>query len=255
MTDAESEQERDLAVLHCLAEDRDLHIWFVRTVTALLRELEWPPSQAALDRAVDRLVRLFVALGQPGSGSVQGLWGELLVMARGDDPDLLLRAWHSDPLEVHDFIAGPSRAEVKTAIGGRREHHFSLDQLTPPEGGRLLVVSLLLERSSSGQSIADLVAEIEARVGPSLVAKLHEVVTQTLGSDWRRAAADRFSAAAALESLSAYEGALVPRVPATIPPEVRDVRFVVEMWGLPTVPRAELRAVDLWSAFPPPGGP
>ncbi len=56
--------------------------------------------------AVERLVRLFASLAQPPAGSVQGLWGELLLIAHARDPLVLLRAWHADPLEVHDFING-----------------------------------------------------------------------------------------------------------------------------------------------------
>lgn len=249
--DSGAESEQTLAVLLCLAEEESLHRWFLRTAGALVRGLASPITQAGLDAAVEHLVRLFVALGRTGSGTVQGLWGELLVLAHAQNPSFLLRAWHADPMEPQDFIAGAHRVEVKTVIGGRREHHFSLDQLSCSEGCRLAVVSIQLQPTPTGPSVADLVDAIEARVDGGLAPKLHEVVTETLGSDWRRALDQRYSGERALESLRVFDGAAVPQIPAAaVPPEVRNVRFIAELWGVATLSPSDVAGVGLWAALP-----
>jgi hypothetical protein len=248
--------DTELAVLLCTSEDAQLHLWFLRTVGALLGELTAPISQASLDVAVERLVRLFASLAQPPSGSVQGLWGELLLIAHARDPLTLLRAWHADPLEVHDFIDGTARVEVKTCVGTRREHHFSLEQLMCPDGVSLAVASVLIHPSPAGASISDLVEVIEVRIGPGygLVGKLHDVIGATVGRDWRLASDQRYLVAEALATLNVFDARLIPRVSADIPPEVRDVRFTVEMWDVPALGPDALSAIPLWSAFPPPRG-
>lgn len=246
-------EERTLSVLLCRAEDLDLQEWFLRTVGALIGELTERVTQQQLDLAVERLVQLFLALGRPASNSIQGLWGELALIAHSPDPMILLTAWHADPMEPHDFVAGLARLEVKTARGSRREHHFSLEQLLCPEDVRLAVASVLVQASPAGAAVGDLVAFIESRVvdNSGIIAKLHEVVSLTLGSDWRRAADQRYSVRSALESVILFDGRLVPKVSPDLPPEVSDVRFKVEMWDLPVLDSAGAAEMGLWLAALP----
>lgn len=246
-------EQQTLAVLLCRAEDPGLQEWFLRTVGAIIGELAERMTQRELDLAVERLVQLFLALGRPSSSSIQGLWGELVLIAYSPDPTLLLTAWHADPMEPYDFVAGLARLEVKTARGSRREHHYSLDQLLCPEEVRLAVASILVQPSPAGVTVGNLVDFIESRVAenPGVIAKLHEVVALTLGSDWHRAADHRFSVRPALESVVLFDGRQIPRVSPDLPPEVSDVRFKVEMWDLPVLDPLVVAEMGLWLAASP----
>lgn len=244
--------DQPMAILLCRAEDPGLQEWFLRTVAVLVGDFVGETRQA-LDEAVERLVRLFMALGNPPKTSVQGLWGELLIIAYSSDPLLMLTAWHADPMEPCDFVSGVARLEVKTARGSRREHHFSLDQLLFPGESRLAVVSVLVQPIAGGASVADLVVMIEQRLegASGALAKLNEVVGVTLGCDWRRAKEERYCVSSALESMLLYDGASIPKVSPDVPPEVSDVRFKVEMWSVPTFDAAAIAQVQLWRGASP----
>jgi hypothetical protein len=248
-TDGRVEHE-SLAILTCTSDDPDLHSWFLATIAGLADVLSAAAEEpGGLDRAVDRLVTLFLALRRPASRSVEGLWGEVLVIALSRDPDLLLAAWHSDPLEKYDFVAGLGRLEIKTAIGARREHHFSLEQLLTPESVRLAVVSILANPTPSGASVADLVSLVETRARvPGLRSKLRLTVSETLGGDWKRAADQRFSIEEGRRSMLMFDGRTIPKVSPDLPPEVSDVRFRVELDGVPTLAEQEVASVPVWAA-------
>jgi hypothetical protein len=252
-TEGSVERER-LSLLSCTSDDTDLQGWFLTTVSGLSEEFSAAAGKPGeLDRAVDHLVTLFLAIGRPATRSVEGLWGEILVIALARNPELLLTAWHSDPLEKYDFVAALGRVEVKTTIGFRREHHFSLEQLTPPDSAHLAIMSILAQPTPSGTSVSDLVDIVERRTtgASGLKSKLHFMVADTLGCDWRRAASQRFSIAEARSSMLMVDGRSVPTVSPDLPPEVSDVRFLVEFAGLPPLTAEEIAAVPLWEAAIP----
>ena len=62
-------------------------------------------------------------------------------------------AWHRDPVEHFDSRAGPQRIEVKSSTSRKREHFFSLEQLTPAGGSRIVVASVFVERVGGGVSL------------------------------------------------------------------------------------------------------
>ena len=60
------------------------------------------------------LVELLEAAQRPPKAGELGLWGELAVIARSDDPIGLLEAWHGEPSEALDFVSGVEALEIKT---------------------------------------------------------------------------------------------------------------------------------------------
>ena len=111
-----------------------------------------------------------------GVGEQIGLFGELWVLSNVLLPILGSRACHlwSGPMgERHDFAGAGVHLEVKTTTRSEEKHEISrLDQLRAPNGKRLLLASVLLERSIAGQaSIAELVDEILGKLennGPAI---------------------------------------------------------------------------------------
>ncbi len=91
---------------------------------------------------------------------------QLFVLRYGRDPTSLLRAWHADAEEAFDFADRADRLEVK-ASGPFRIHTFALRQLRPASDARVIVASVLVEKSGGGITIAELVAGIRKRVKTS----------------------------------------------------------------------------------------
>ena len=94
---------------------------------------------------MDRLIELFRAMTTPSRKSVQGLWAELFLIAQSRQPTILVDAWHMLPEDRYDFAMDDQRIEVKSFSGSLRQHHFSLEQLQPPEGVKTLIASMLVE--------------------------------------------------------------------------------------------------------------
>lgn len=230
-------------VVRCVGKDRALHAYFLHVAAAVVALLGEGPSRLDVGRAIDRLVELFRSMTAPARKSVQGLWAEVLLMARLRDPARLVAAWHLLPGDRYDFSSDNQRIEVKSALGRVRQHHFALEQLVPVAGTQLLIASVLLERAGAGTTLAELVSEVRSRCGhdPQLLLHVDRVIAQTLGDSWRQAQEERFDRQAAESSLAFFKPEAIPRVDTTLPRGVSDVHFRVDLTGLPPANLEEYR--------------
>lgn len=187
-------EEGTFTVIRCTDADTELAEYFFRSVDPILRNLGATPSTPEVIRAINHLVELFRALAQPPIKSISGLWAELFVIRNAKNPTALLGAWHTTPEEKFDFNSNIQRLEIKSTSQRDRMHHFSLEQVSPPSGCRVMVVSLFVERSGGGKSLSDLVQEIKLSLldSPELEEKLDRVVAQTLGNSLRQSMNNRF---------------------------------------------------------------
>ena len=84
-----------------------------------------------------------------------GLVGEMLVMQLILIPTLGINAsskWSGPFAEKHDFVGNYAHIEVKSTTKSMDQHEISrIDQLRAPNGKRLLLVSVQLERSIAGE--------------------------------------------------------------------------------------------------------
>jgi hypothetical protein len=116
--------------------------------------------------SLDRIRRAFARAGSPiGENKQIGLVGELVVMRHIMIPSIGNKAafqWSGPLAERHDFVGSNVHVEVKTTTRSIDQHEISrLDQLQAPQGKRLLLASVQLERSIAGEfSIATLREEI-----------------------------------------------------------------------------------------------
>lgn len=223
-------------LVRCIGGDRMLDEYFLRVIGVVIPLLGDSPSDRDVSTAIDRLVTLFRAMSGTPKKSVQGLWAELLLIARSSDPSRMVGAWHVLATDRYDFNQGVERLEVKSAAGPTRQHHFSLNQLLPIPGTRVLIASVLAERAGAGVSVGELVNEVRARLGDDvrLVLHTHDVVLETLGTGWRAALGERFDRQVAESSVSFYEPEAIPRVDERLAPGVSDVHFRVDLTGVPT---------------------
>jgi hypothetical protein len=241
-TDGSIEHAR-FAVLECVAEAPELGRYFCRVLSAFFGEGSL--SLAELERVLDGIASLFRSLRRAGKTTVQGLWAELAIIRWASAPDRAISAWHSDVTQLHDFGVGAYRLEIKSTEKRLREHFFRLDQLSSATSGATIIVSLMLQRSSQGASVFDLVADIAAQVGPEAAMRLETIVADSLGEAWRDADTDdvRFDLNATKATLRCYRVEDVPQVPQPLPVGVKSVSFSSDMSASPDLPLVDVRTL------------
>jgi hypothetical protein len=232
----EGETEGHFTILRCHDAPAPLHDLFLRFAAPLLHDLPEHPTPADIHHVVSALVELFRAAATPGTKTVRGLWAELFLIAQADNPGVLVQAWHATPEDRYDFANGPKRIEVKSAGTRVRQHHFSLEQLTPPPGTRVVIASVFTERSAGGASIADLLDRITSMVdSAALQAQAQRITYLALGNTWREAMTTRFDTELATASLRFVDAAAVPSITAPLPPGVTLLRFCSDLTAAPAL--------------------
>ena len=213
--------------VHCTGEDVTLQEYFLKVMSTIIISLGNQPTQSDVAHAINQLIELFRAMAKVPRKSVQGLWAELFLISQARQPATLIEAWHTIVEDRYDFAMDDQRLEVKSFSGDIRLHHFSLEQLHPPEDIRALVISVSVENSQAGVSIADLREKIQTHLGSNLDSLLHvdRVIALTLGDAWQQASEARFDERLAEESLAFYETSAIPSVNPNLPTGVSGVHF------------------------------
>jgi hypothetical protein len=139
----------------------------------------------------------------------------------------LLTAWRKISEEHFDFASGPERIEVKSASNRCREHYFSLAQLTPLGGARVIVASIFVERAGGGISLRQLFEDVRERLSDdaAIVSQFDATFYAGLGSTWSDAMDESFDWEVARDSIAFFEAESVPKPDADLPVGVFDVRF------------------------------
>jgi hypothetical protein len=233
------------SVIRLTEDEPDLHVYFLRSVSALLAQLAPRPRVSDLARAIDRLIEVFRSLGQPPAASLQGLWAELLLIRHAAVPASAVQAWHTTRRSLFDFDSGPQAVEVKSSTAAIRRHRFKLAQLQAPQGRRVYVVSVLLVPSTLGRSIQDLWQAIEEHLEdqPGLRTRLAEVIAQSIGVDWRHASDTCFDELAARQSIAVFDAGRLPRVGEQAGPEISDIEFTADLSGCAQIGGQSLAAL------------
>jgi hypothetical protein len=214
------------------------------------------PTPAAVRRAISGLVELFQALTAPAKKTVQGIWAELLLIRLSGDPYAMATAWHREPAEHFDFTAGPQRIEVKSSTSRKREHFFSLEQLTPTGGSRIVVASVFVERVGGGVSLQQLFDDTRAllQADPQLVSRYDTVFYSSLGSGWTDAIDECFDWELATDSIAYYPAESVPHPENRTPQTVFDVRFRSDLGSVAPLSAQYLRELGGLMAAAVPAG-
>lgn len=233
-------------VLKCVAADSVVHSYFLSLLPGISAAIGRSGDRAKVAAVVEDLVELFRALGAVPKKEIQGLWGELLLIREAENPVVLAQAWHAEPSDRYDFNNGGERIDVKTTSQVPRKHHFSLEQLYPPNGTKLIIASIVVQRSGAGLSVFDLLDEICRKVAqqPRLHLRLVSLVHQTLGNTWQSARSVRFDHQAAKQSLEYYDSSQIPKVCLPLPEGVSQVNFVADMNGVATLPANAVNGSD-----------
>ena len=221
------EREELLSVITCTSHETQAQAYFLHVCETILRIVGPNPQLYAIVQVVQRLVEIFRRLTRPASRSLNGLVGELFLIAASRDVGASVAAWRSTDIDRFDFSTGNVRLDVKASAERSRIHHLSAEQCQPPAGTVGLLASLFIESSGGGQSLRELVVAIEAALAgnDNLILKVQETIAETLGEALPTAMGARFDDRLALASLRFYDLATVPAIRDGVPPEVSGVHF------------------------------
>ncbi len=225
------------SVITLRSTDKVLQETFFDVMFLMLERLGNNPSKTDIATEVESLISIFSAMNCPPRKKIQGLWAELLVIERSKNPEFLINAWHQNPTAKYDFAVGSEKVEVKSTSKETREHHFSLDQLSPSNHSRVVIASTIVRETSKGTdglSIHDLYDKI-CKTVTSSDAKLHlmKVISETLGNDIRHIYDIYFDYTESSDTLRYYDSQDIPKVyKDNIDPGVSGVGFNSNLSGV-----------------------
>lgn len=204
--------------------------YFLEYANSLVQIIESNPTLELFSESIEILVRIFGALSEPRTKSVQGLWAELYVINNSQDPAILLSFWHARPEQKFDFDAGLEKLEIKSSSNLERAHYFSSDQLNPSAREKILIASVFVQQASDddGYSIQQMIDSISAKLHGNfeLISKLSYIVAKTLGSSLEDSIDVKLSYTTAKQSLLFYSSVDIAKIQDTqIPKDVSEVRF------------------------------
>lgn len=219
-----------VSVVRCLSADDGL----VRVFAAVCSHFLEDARQHVLDSDVADFVSLWTSLfwqlAQRVSVDVVGLVGELSVIAKSEDVECWIEAWHADPQALFDFrfFNPPTVVEVKATTAGNRNHLLSLLQAHKAieEGG--FFASVLVTFDQSETTVGEMVEEIIARCSKaSSRLKVWDVISKTCGAGTAGLLARRFEKKQAVESVLMFpaDGVPVPDVSLPLPVGVSGLVF------------------------------
>lgn len=238
-------EEATFTIVRCSNRNPALFPHFLKIASPMIAALGAAPTATAVRRAIYGLVELFQSLSVPARKTTQGLWAELLLIRLSRDPLTMAAAWHREAQEHFDFAAGPQRIEVKSNSARRREHYFSLEQLTPVGHSQVIIASIFVERSGGGLSLQNLFEQTRALLSadPSFVSKFDLVFYVALGSGWSEAMDESFDWHLATESIAFYRADGIPKPQNLRTDAVFDVRFRSDLGSMTDVSIRELNDV------------
>ncbi|MDZ7880429.1 MAG: PD-(D/E)XK motif protein [Saprospiraceae bacterium] len=210
----------------------ELELYFLKLGDLLLKAIGNTPTQTQVYTEVYKLIELFKAANQPPLKSVQGLWAELLIIEQAKDTHIFTKAWHSSPTDKYDFSYKAERLEIKSSSLRKREHHFSLEQLTPPQNTQLVIASVFVEEISNGKSLEDLQNSITQKLSNDfeLQQHLNLMIARTLGNTIMEAKKITFDYELAIQSVSFYDSKQIPTINTKhIPNEISNIHFKVNL--------------------------
>jgi hypothetical protein len=235
-----STREEKFTVITCVTPS--YAPYFLRVGSSVLEELGADPTSEDVVQVVDALANLFDTFSGSRSGSLRGIWAELLVIANSNEPRLLVDAWHSTPQDRYDFNRAQQRLEVKSTSAEQPKHRFSLNQLMPPQGVDALIASLRVERAGQGLSLENLLEHVQGQLAePERAFKVERIVAETLGSNSESAVRTSFDVEVALGSLQFFSVDKIPSPPKDLPPEVSNVRFTADLSACSDLDPEEVR--------------
>jgi hypothetical protein len=222
-------------VLRFRSEDEFIQLYFLQYMEGVVNKMGDNIRVHELVPQLTTALSLFRLVSSPPRIELQGLWAELLLILESQDSEAMANDWHVTNSSLWDFQSKDRIVEVKSTIGGQRIHEFKNDQLLTPHGvSRCIVASFILTRTDDGDSIWDLMKEINRKVSSEASDKVRKLVHDLLGSQIAHSESVKFDRNVALFKRRYYSIDAIPSFErSSIPSEISDVRFKVNFAGVP----------------------
>lgn len=225
-------EESVFASVELRTPDTALYPFFLDALQAVGDQLPGATTGEELAPLLDRVFQIFRALGGASKTTPLGAWGELLVMSESPRADDWVRNWHAHPEDVVDFASDSTWVEVKTTSAEGRRHQVTLRQISPPPTSRGFLVSVNTVQAAGGTTLRALATRVSSRLTPEMRLKLEEVLAAQLGKEYATAMDVAYDEQTARASIQSYRMGTLPRVPMPLPPQVSDVRFILDLSGV-----------------------
>ncbi len=128
-----------------------------------------------------------------------------------------------------------------------RIHTFSSEQLNPPLESRLLIASIFVRQSDTGQNIQDLIDSITSKIGNEieLIEKLNMLISKTLGNSLEQSIKIKFDYETAKNSLRFYSHQDIKKIEEIyIPTEVFGVKYKSDLSQINSVKISFLKSKE-----------
>ena len=228
----------------------DLYEAFCSMIEAAVSGLTSNPTTTEVEHTVQALIELFRAAISPPKKTVAGLWGELLLIDALPDPTVAIRTWHVTPFDTHDFVLGSRAIEVKSTERTERIHEFNHSQLVHAAGKTVVIISVLLRRSTKGASCQDIADAILSRVSDQQARlKLLRVVHESLGDEIQMANDIRFDRKEALHLIRQVRADVLPVVDVPLNSGISNIRYSINLNACsPPITLGELNWTHLFTS-------
>ncbi|HEV2594899.1 MAG TPA: PD-(D/E)XK motif protein [Sphingomicrobium sp.] len=224
-----------LTVVTCTSADGDLRNYFLHLMGTVIEIVGAQPTLHGVSDAIGKLVEILQHLSKPASRNVAGLYAELLVIAVSQNPIKCVAAWRANPTDRFDFALDDARLETKATSDRIRSHYFALEQCVPPVGTYAVIASMFVEQSGAGQSLEELLGEVQKRLSGDMQAllKLRTVVANSLGASLPGSLPVRFDSALARSTIVFFKVEDIPAIRPPVPSGVSAIRFRSDLTGVP----------------------
>ena len=238
-------------VIYLKTDSIDFQAYFLEVILLVIKKLPTIPTLQELKIEVEKLIELFSKFSKPPTKTVQGLWGELFVIAQSKNPAYLIQAWHNSAADKFDFNDGIDKIEVKSTSKTKRIHHFSIEQLSPNPNSDLIIISVFVVETGVGESIFDLVKQIDDRIqDDDLSFRMNQVIVQTLGREVSKSFDMYFDFHLALDSIQFYESEDIPSIAIqNVPNEVINIHFDTDLTTVNSIKKIKTKSILHKSLF------
>lgn len=226
--------QQQFTVIKFTCDDKLLQNYFLQIAEPFLKSLNSKPTHEQVTHSFNRFIEVFRALSDVPTKTIQGLWSELFFIDSCNSPEVMLNYWHQIPEEKFDFNSGIEKIEVKSSGNFERIHIFSSEQLHPPTGDQVIIVSLFVRQSSSGKTVQDLIENIASKISDiELIEKMNSIVCKTLGSSLEQSLKIKFDNTIALDSMKLYKHQDIVKIEEVhIPNEVSEVKYKSDLTNI-----------------------
>jgi len=237
LSENNTQSENTYTIISLKTENSEFQKYFFDVICIVLEQLPENPSHKQFKKEIQKLIDLFSRFNRPPRKTIQGLWAELFIIERANNPEYLIQSWHSSSVDKFDFNDGQDKLEVKSTANVSRIHRFSLEQLNPNKNSNLLIASLFVVQTGKGKNIFDLIDSICKKIqNIELQFRLNEIVSKTLGNDLEKAFDTYFDYQQASDTLAYFDFKDIPAIKNdSIPNEISNIHFDCDLSNISTI--------------------